>query len=463
MGIAFGGGGSQTVFGSSGAGNFLTRLTSITAVIFMVTSLVLAHNSSQQDSKRLQRLEGKKAAEQDVEKARLDKLKAEIEKAAAAKAGQSATPAPATGGCGDADAVAGNHPAEADGAEARPRRRREGHRQDGEPEGRGQAYEGSQGLEGWRSGAGREAGEAQEEGGRPPRATAARRPLRRRRRLPPPRSRIGRYRDGATVHEGRRSGQRLPRRRPASGTAGGDGALARRPRILRSCARSAIGASASAATACWRSCPSQTADARMRVLNADGSEAEMCGNGIRCVAALLLRHRSALRRPPCASRPAPACSSLQAGRRGRAGPHRGRRHGPAAADTRRDPAPSRRRRRGRCASRSRRVAATFHLTARVDGQPARGDLHRRSQPSLRPLAEEFGPLFETAERFPRPHQRRVRARAPERRDRSGRLGARQRHHAGVRHRRLRDGRRRLPGRTTVAWSANDSSICPAGR
>ncbi len=30
--------------------------------------------------------------------------------------------------------------------------------------------------------------------------------------------------------------------------------------------------------------PSETADARMRVLNADGSEAEMCGNGIRCVA-----------------------------------------------------------------------------------------------------------------------------------------------------------------------------------
>lgn len=29
--------------------------------------------------------------------------------------------------------------------------------------------------------------------------------------------------------------------------------------------------------------PSSSADARMRVLNADGSEAEMCGNGIRCV------------------------------------------------------------------------------------------------------------------------------------------------------------------------------------
>jgi preprotein translocase subunit SecG len=106
MGIAFGGGGgSQTVFGSSGAGNFLTRLTSITAVIFMVTSLVLAHNSSQQDSKRLQRLEGKKAAEQEVEKARLDKLKSEIEKSAASKAGQSAAPTAPAGGAAGAPAA----------------------------------------------------------------------------------------------------------------------------------------------------------------------------------------------------------------------------------------------------------------------------------------------------------------------------------------------------------------------
>ena len=37
-------------------------------------------------------------------------------------------------------------------------------------------------------------------------------------------------------------------------------------------------------------CPSQTADAQMRMYNADGSEAEMCGNGIRCVAKLVYEH-----------------------------------------------------------------------------------------------------------------------------------------------------------------------------
>src|SRR5256885_5332834 len=37
-------------------------------------------------------------------------------------------------------------------------------------------------------------------------------------------------------------------------------------------------------------CPSERADARMRMYNADGSESEMCGNGIRCVAKYLHDH-----------------------------------------------------------------------------------------------------------------------------------------------------------------------------
>jgi diaminopimelate epimerase len=44
--------------------------------------------------------------------------------------------------------------------------------------------------------------------------------------------------------------------------------------------------------------PSQRGDVRMRVLNADGSEAEMCGNGIRCVAKILYETDQSLRRSP---------------------------------------------------------------------------------------------------------------------------------------------------------------------
>ena len=46
IGASFGGGGSQTVFGSRGAGTFLSKLTTVAGVLFMLTSLGLAILSS---------------------------------------------------------------------------------------------------------------------------------------------------------------------------------------------------------------------------------------------------------------------------------------------------------------------------------------------------------------------------------------------------------------------------------
>jgi len=50
MGAAFGGGGSQTLFGSTGASTFLSRLTTAAAIVFMLTSLALAYVSSHRSS-----------------------------------------------------------------------------------------------------------------------------------------------------------------------------------------------------------------------------------------------------------------------------------------------------------------------------------------------------------------------------------------------------------------------------
>lgn len=43
VGVVLGGGASQTLFGSRGAGNFLTKLTTAVAVLFMCTSLFLSY------------------------------------------------------------------------------------------------------------------------------------------------------------------------------------------------------------------------------------------------------------------------------------------------------------------------------------------------------------------------------------------------------------------------------------
>jgi preprotein translocase subunit SecG len=50
MGAAFGGGSSQTLFGSTGASTFLSKATTAVAVIFMVTCFILAYISTHRQS-----------------------------------------------------------------------------------------------------------------------------------------------------------------------------------------------------------------------------------------------------------------------------------------------------------------------------------------------------------------------------------------------------------------------------
>ena len=53
IGAVFGGGGSSTVFGSRGAGSFLSKLTTGAAIVFMITSLSLAYLWTMSSSERL--------------------------------------------------------------------------------------------------------------------------------------------------------------------------------------------------------------------------------------------------------------------------------------------------------------------------------------------------------------------------------------------------------------------------
>jgi preprotein translocase subunit SecG len=53
IGAVFGGGSSSTIFGSSGAGNFLTKLTTAMAIVFMITSLTLGYFAGQRPSETI--------------------------------------------------------------------------------------------------------------------------------------------------------------------------------------------------------------------------------------------------------------------------------------------------------------------------------------------------------------------------------------------------------------------------
>lgn len=53
MGAAFGGGSSQTLFGNTGASTFLSKATTVAAVVFMITSLALAYLSTNTSGKSI--------------------------------------------------------------------------------------------------------------------------------------------------------------------------------------------------------------------------------------------------------------------------------------------------------------------------------------------------------------------------------------------------------------------------
>jgi preprotein translocase subunit SecG len=96
MGAAFGGS-SQTVFGSSGAGNFLTRLTVISAALFMMLSATLTYVSSSGE-KSLERASERIRAREEAASGKSksdDKKKAEPAKPAAAAPQSTPESAPA--------------------------------------------------------------------------------------------------------------------------------------------------------------------------------------------------------------------------------------------------------------------------------------------------------------------------------------------------------------------------------
>ncbi len=53
MGAAFGGGASQTLFGTTGASSVLSKATTVAAIVFMLTSLMLAYMASNRGEQRL--------------------------------------------------------------------------------------------------------------------------------------------------------------------------------------------------------------------------------------------------------------------------------------------------------------------------------------------------------------------------------------------------------------------------
>ena len=78
-GASFGGGASQTVFGSQGSGSFMTRMTKYLAIIFFITSIslaVIAKQKSEINDDYIAPVAGLETVESDAEQAEAPELEA---------------------------------------------------------------------------------------------------------------------------------------------------------------------------------------------------------------------------------------------------------------------------------------------------------------------------------------------------------------------------------------------------
>jgi diaminopimelate epimerase len=146
--------------------------------------------------------------------------------------------------------------------------------------------------------------------------------------------------------------------------------------------------------------PGVSGDARMRVLNADGSEAEMCGNGIRCVAKFLYENDLSMRRPvlnidtgagllSCALQTSNGTVRSVAVEMGR--PRLTRDEVPLSPG-------------GNARAVRQPITAagrTFAFTAVSMGNPHAVIFIDDAKEDLRALADKFGPVLEVAPTFPR--------------------------------------------------------------
>ena len=204
--------------------------------------------------------------------------------------------------------------------------------------------------------------------------------------------------------------------------------------------------------------PSEVADARMRMFNADGSEAEMCGNGLRCVAKYVHDHNIA-KKPTLTIETGRGVLSVD-------------------LDVVNGMAQKVRVNMGEPILEAAKIPTTlpgdppvdavlcvggreFQATCVSMGNPhatayVGDEFFATTGPDL---VAQFGPLIENAPAFPRPGERPLREGAVADRSDDANLGTRQRHHPRLWHR----GVRRLRGRRADGPDRAETARPPAGR